>query len=321
MVEGSAASQQCLKEAKEPSNTDPIFGPVADVTLTGTMLSGREVSVTLPSQSFVAQLRCAFADAFGLEQHGEGLRMIFGSRDLSEVEGQLTLEEAGLVHGSRLEVGLRSWVRPMEVPAKCRLTLQGRRRCRSSAFIIRYELTIDVPGNRIQAEKWRKHDHDYFDIDTFAGTTTGYRGHWMCGNTDVRDKLSIHDVALADMLEQWIGQCKPVFSEADRFWKSSDSLDNDTHKGARQDKSQHVLARVDDCDIFQNKPQGHAPDWFAAPSPECTELIVNAKLPFMDLLRVLLDAKGRPIRAAVFAGCPNHDLVEEYDVDVKHPEM
>lgn len=315
-------AEECT--ARQTSNGDTAAAlpvPIADsplVNLTANMLSGRQATVALPSQSSVTQLRRAFADAFALEAPGAGLHVIFGSLDLSEVETDaLTLEEVGLANGSRLEVGLRSWVRPMAPPSKFHLGLKGRSRCRSSAFTCRYDLTVDVPGNSAAVETWRKNDHDKFNINTIAGTVTGYRGHWMCGNSEFHKELSFRDASLADVLKQWMDQCKPVFSETDRFWKSPESLTPNEKIESRPWPALDCPLHSEDDDLSKHRPRYHASDWFTAPSADCTELIVNARLPFMTLLRVLLNTEGRPIRAAVLVLCPNHDPVEEYDVRVE----
>jgi hypothetical protein len=306
----AAANPLCLRAAEEESGqkTDTAAAIPLVVNLTAYMLSGREASVAMPRQASAALLRRALGEAFGLEKGQRAdFRMFFGSLDLSEGAGAdaQTLEEAGLVDGSRVEVGVRSWVRPMKMPSKFKLSLRARNRCLSSAFISLYEVSVEVPGNTVHAKTWRKNDHDRFTIDTLAGTCEGARGHWMCGDSAFQRTLDTR-FPLGDLLAQRIEECEPVFDQEDLFWRSPDDMEVDTEPLPRRG----YLSVYDEDDTSDCRPRSQ----FTAPAANCTELIVNTTLPFLTLCRVLLDTHGRPIRAALLVGCPNHDEVEEYDV-------
>lgn len=293
------------------------------LTITASMLSGCSKSVTLPSQSSLADLQRAVVDAFPLGVHPRGVRIIFGESDLLEKanEGK-TLEEMGFTDGSRVQIGV-SCVTFMELPSRFTVELNAKKRARSSAFISLYNVRADIPANEVSVELWRKSDHDTFTFDTLAGICKGYTQHWMCGNTPFENQLDCNR-PLAEILKSQLANAEPVFDKESRFWKSQDELaDEDTvgncdtlHEHKRRMERQERLDKSGDFSGFRPKYDSSVPGWFIAPA-DCTEVIINADMSFMKLFRVLLDEDGRPIRAAIYISNPNHDEVEEYDVVLK----
>jgi len=284
------------------------------IKITAAMMSGHSVSTSLPSQSSIAQLQQALVETFGLDVRGGDMHIIFGGCDLAEGNSEvMTLEQAGLMDGAHVDVGIKSWTRPMQIPPCLELELYGMRAAKSSAFTIRYNLHFNLPENEFRAEFWRKNDHDKVKINTLAGTLQGTRQHWMAGDAPHESKLDIN-MPLATLLADWTAKCQPVFDQADRFWKTPEEIAN---ARSTPKPTPHARRRRSGFDITECKPLYGSPDWFALPSTDCTELIVNATpMCNMTIFRVLLDADGCPIRAALLADCPNHDQVEEYSVKI-----
>merc|ERR1712194_324296 len=178
-------------------------------------------------------------------------------------------------------------------------TFEGRKRISSSAFIAR-------------------NDHDAFTVNTATGVVSGYRQHWMSGDTPFERKLGF-EKPLADLLEEWSDRVTPVPAETDalRFWARPGAAMAKDDPKRETDEDGDQSRRGSKADLTKFRPRRHnsqPPGWFESPSDDCVELVVNAHMTFMTLLRVLLDADGNPIRAAVVMDCPNHDKVEEYDV-------
>jgi len=291
------------------------------LNITASMLSGRSFSFTVFDHDSMLQLRHGISAALGLEHRSTHL--FHDGHDLSESDA-LTVGAAGLVDGSHLEVGVRSWTKPMQVPPHCCLTLEARKRYASSAFIVRYVIRVDVPNSEVRMEMWRKNDHDTYTFNTALGTCKGRRQHWMCGDTPSESQLGVSRL-LADLMQDWLLQAMPVFAEADRFWKlpaEVEEADSTEVQGSArspdltQRRSARRIPRQQSKDFESARPNASpiVPGWFVAPSSGCTELVVNTSLSVITLLRVLVDAQGLPVRAAVFTECPNHDQVEEYDV-------
>lgn len=313
-----------------------------ELRLTACMLSGRSVTFSLPESSTVAQLCSEIAKR--LEVTGGTLQVLLDGKrvapagsggDAEATAGMAaSLVEAGLHDGARLQVALSRGVRPMEVPSSFRLSVRSRKACCSSAFIIDYRIEVDIPQSRAQVELWRKNDHDVLTFNTAKGILEGSRQHWMCGSTPFTATLEVCE-PLRSLLERRIEGLAPVGSEADRFWLlpeepaggnvgdgSSTAATAAGQEGSepagRQRRVSPRRRRHSEEEWTSCTPErGSRSDWFRAPSADCTELVVNISLPFMRLLRVLLDPDGRPVRAAVHTVAPNHDEVEEYDVVLK----
>jgi len=282
--------------------------------ITASILSGQQAAVALNSRSLVLQLQSDIAKAFALEP---GYFQIFSQdKDLShESYAGLTLKMAELINGSHVDIVIRSCARPMKVPSSFHLCIKGRRPFRSSAFTIRYNVEVNVPENHVDVQLWRKSDHDSFHVDTQAGVVKGSTQHWMCGDSPVESTLDFK-MPLSQLIEGLLGRCKPVFDKADRFWKSEEDISDAMQQPSQQHRRKNLRG---DLDIAKCRPEYRSdqpPEWFTAPSADCTELVVNARLRFMTLFRVLLDMDGRPIRAAILVDCPNHDAVEDYDVQL-----
>mmetsp|Transcript_15996 Transcript_15996/g.32484 ORF Transcript_15996/g.32484 Transcript_15996/m.32484 type:complete len:302 (+) Transcript_15996:86-991(+) len=285
--------------------------------LTAHLLSGRSASVSLRPDSDVAELRSAMAAALGLDV--EGLQLFHDGADILG-SGPLgrSLESLGISDGARLDVAVRSWTRPAQPPARSRLCLSAVSKARSSAFTGCFYLDIDTAASKATVEKWRKNDHDKFVYDTQLGTTTGYRQHWMTGSKEYEQPLGFSGVPLAELFDAWLGRVKPVFDDADRFWRVPVDASRDTD--AEDDKLDELqlrfqaLCEADDKSSRTNpRPPGKG---FKAPSDDCTELLVDAQMPCFRLLRVLVGPDGMPIRAAIFTECPGHAVVEEYVVEM-----
>merc|ERR1719469_1305217 len=211
----------------------------------------------------------------------------------------------------------------IQVPPVFDATLEGRKRISSSAFIARYTLAVDAPSNTVEVEQWRKNDHDAFTVNTATGVVSGYKQHWMCGDRPFEHKLGFKK-PLADLLEEWSAFMTHVPADAAtlRFWALPGAAAAKDDPDRESDEDDAGPRRGSKADLTKFRPRRHdgqPPGWFESPSDDCVELVVNADMTFMTLLRVLLDADGTPIRAAVVMDCPNHDKVEEYTVELTVP--
>merc|ERR1712194_769773 len=182
-----------------------------------------------------------------------------------------------------------------------------------------YTLAVDAPSNIVTVEKWRKNDHDAFTVNTATGVVQGYRQHWMGGDRPFEQKLGF-EKPLADLLEEWSDRVTPLPAETDalRFWAQPGAAMAKDDPDRESDEDDDQPSRGSKADLTKFRPRRHdrqPPGWFESPSDDCVELVINAAMTFMTLLRVLLDADGNPIRAAVVMNCPNHDKVEEYTVE------
>merc|ERR1740130_835626 len=104
--------------------------------ITASMLSGRSISLDLKDRSSVAELHQNIAEGLSLESNsmqlfhdGSPSRSVALSESATN-SGSLVM--AGLVDGSHVEVGVRSWARPMQVPPRCDINLEARSRYKSS---------------------------------------------------------------------------------------------------------------------------------------------------------------------------------------------
>lgn len=282
--------------------------------LTVSTLSGATATLEVPCTCYLTELRAKIENV--LEIPSEKQRLLLDEREVPmDTSKPTTVQEAGLYDRAQLDVVCCSWVMPMPYPKLFHLNLSTSRRRLlpahggfSSAFIIMYDIKVDVPRSRAHVQQWRKNDNDRLEFDTIAGTYTGAHGHWMGGDSDISGSIAVAR-PMEELLQCGLGRLKPVLDEADRFWQlpATDATEAPDTPQAPASKS------------APGRPIQHPdmPGWFVAPSAECTEFQIDADLPFMMLSRVLIDIEGKPIRVAL-AGPPrpNSDPIEEYDVRI-----
>jgi hypothetical protein len=276
------------------------------IQLTVSMLSGWSTSVSLSSSNTVSELQCTVKEAlqvnasrFYLLHKGRSIETSIDNRDASAS----TLKEVGLFDGADVVIAIVSPLCGVEVPPCFKLELTALSPCKSSAFIMRYNIDVELKTSVARAEKWRKSDHDTIEIYTQEGAIRGSTQHWMRGDSPFERPLGF-SMPLKDLLDSWLERAEPVQDEADLFWKS------DAKPGPKVRSREGRRPSVDWKDAKPSEP-------FKTPSDNCIELVVQADMGFLRLSRVLLGADLKPIRAAIICDAPNHDMVEEYNVTMQ----
>jgi len=272
------------------------------LTIAAETLDGRPVTVECPSSATVGDLRRSIGAS--LDVPYQQLQLTVGSSLLPADESAL-LEAAGIEDGTRVSAVVRS--RP-PLPAladtlkvellSSRMRLGSRRN--SSAFTMIYTLQMDLVKSSVHACMMRKNDNDVVELDGRKGTCKGQRGHWMAGDTQV-DEAPLFSFDLAEVLHQWMDKAEVISDSAKQLWTlPSEGMDLKGSEG-----------------------------WFVAPSADCVELYVDAPFPVSNpgagskaslrIGRVLLDASGSPVRAALYhtrnSNVETQELMPKADVE------
>merc|ERR1712194_15524 len=184
----------------------------------------------------------------------------------------------------------------------------------SSAFTILYKISGSVSDEWLYFEPWRKNDHDKLLFDHRAGTMIGVKSHWMSGSRTHINNLGESN-PVQKLSEAWGSPSTRIVQDADRFWLTG--------------SSSRTLTDEADADGNQKRPNYQAvPGWFIAPSEHLNEIEVNVPLPSRGdrsaktIIRLLIDQKGEPVRAAV-QGCTLgclHESIEEFEITLEGRE-
>jgi len=245
-------------------------------------LSGQAAEVELRSAATVGELRAAVWSAFGLDSGSSELRLALGDVVLAAGDAA-PISEVGVVDGSRITAVLRARTRLMPVPPHFRVVLTSSRRrlgfnSFSSAFTECYHITVNAQASRISGVFVRKNDSDKIEIDGQLGKRSGTTGHWMTGDRVFESDVATFD--LAPLLTEWADRIEEVPEDEPHVW---------VEPGLAE-----------------------PPHWFAAVCG-CTELRVDLLVPVLPrgdpivLARLLVDAEGRPVRAALCDAGDRHD--------------
>jgi len=184
----------------------------------------------------------------------------------------------------------------------------------SSAFASHYELRGDLKARQMVMEPWRKNDHDVFFYDIGECTMKAITSHWMSGSTETTQALVGFD-PLAEFLQSWQdARCRRA-SEGDAYWrKHEDAPDADIDAGDA------AIVACTAGTASSLRPQYDAvPGWFVEPTSGCTEILCDATVGQLKILRLLINQDGEPVRAALHLqrGSPLHEEVEEFDVKLR----
>ncbi|CAE7200800.1 unnamed protein product [Symbiodinium natans] len=160
----------------------------------------------------------------------------------------------------------------------------------SSAFASLCYLRGDVDAHQLVVEPWRKNDHDQYIYDIKAHTVKATTSHWMSGSTEKTEALA-HD-PLAELVQNWCAaRCRRPDADQ-RFWR----LETET---AVEPTECEPPCRVRKTRAEPGRPNYAAvPGWFVAPA-DCTELVCEAAVGPVKILRLLVNQDGKPIRAAL----------------------
>ncbi|CAE7276039.1 unnamed protein product [Symbiodinium sp. CCMP2456] len=184
----------------------------------------------------------------------------------------------------------------------------------SSAFASLYYLRGDAAARQMVMEPWRKNDHDKFIYDMGECTMKAITSHWMSGSTEKTQALNVGFDPLAEFLQSWQdARCRRV-SEEDAYWrKHVDARDADI------DAEDAAMAFTASTPSSLRPKHGAVPGWFVEPSSGCTEILCEATVGQLKILRLLINQDGEPIRAALHLqrASPLHEEVEEFDVTAR----
>jgi hypothetical protein len=205
----------------------------------------------------------------------------------------MMLEAAGVEAGTRVSVIVRQHPPFPCLPDSFELKLNSSRmrlgyNRNSSAFTMIYTVNVDLPKSHVRTSLMRKNDTDFYEFDGQKGCWSGSHGHWMAGTTQIQEQ-AMPCFVVSDILRPWMDNVEVVLDKEKQLW----TIPSEDSKKA--DKV----------------------GWFVAPSSECFELYVNA--PFKALpeshnelyvARVLIDASGFPVRAALYHKDGNSNSTE-----------
>lgn len=262
-------------------------------------LSGESKMVDLSSLTTLGDLRGAIGRE--LDVPAKHLQLAVGPLLLPHDESVM-LEAAGVEDGARVSAIVRQCPPLPAIPSVFEVKLQSSRmrlgsNRNSSAFTMVYTIGLDVPKSHVQASVMRKNDTDHLEFDGQKGCWKGDRGHWMAGTTPIEEQ-PLACFHLGDVLRDWMDSAEVVFDSEKQLW--SMPIDGALKKGEL--------------------------GWFVAPSSDCFELYVNAPFPVraphdsLRIARVLVDASGNPVRAALYHenaknNVPPKDHLEKADVN------
>eukprot|EP00933_Yihiella_yeosuensis_P027406 TRINITY_DN21309_c0_g1_i1.p1 TRINITY_DN21309_c0_g1~~TRINITY_DN21309_c0_g1_i1.p1 ORF type:complete len:316 (+),score=60.02 TRINITY_DN21309_c0_g1_i1:144-1091(+) len=171
----------------------------------------------------------------------------------------------------------------------------------SSAFIMWHLLRGDISNRKLRIEPWRKNDHDTFDYDFKADKVQASTCHWMGGTKTSEGNLGGKDF-LDAVVKGWDATFALPVDESERWW-----LPGGVEPTHTPSKASGEYPKYD-----------AVPGWFIEPEEGCVELKVDIPLPPREhkVVRILINADGKPLRAAL-CGCKVnhlHQEIEEFTV-------
>jgi hypothetical protein len=261
-------------------------------------VGGRSAELAMAPSATIVELRGLVEGALGLPAWQQQLFLDSGEIGIAGgvAEEMATLEDLGVRDESAVNVIARG---PIPLPSSpfsltlTNFTYRNSKRHLSFPpfFTIRFVINVYPAEDEIVIEVWRKDDHDQFTINTIDGTMRGVRGHLHAGDLHVSSSVDFKG-GLPDLMHSWTDKLVPVLESDERIWSVPQML--------------------------RDRPESVQP--FVAPSADCREFIVSDKKLIATLAgveRVLLNAEGRPVRAALRIGRAAHEggPIEEYDVE------
>jgi len=297
-------------------------------------LSGNSKIVDLSSSATLGDLRSAIG--VELDVPSKYLQLAVGAALLPH-DGSMVLESAGVEDGTHVSaiVQPRPPLPALSSTFKVELTSSRMRlgfHRNTSKFTMVYELQVDVEKSLIWASVMRKDDTDHWEFDGKKGSWKGDRGFWMSGTTQIQEQ-PLPCFHIGDLLRDWMDRAEAVFDSEKQLWTMP---------------SEGAITKLteDEEEIGEEKEVGEN-GWFVAPSSDCVELYVNAPFPVsalnernpLHIARVLVDASGNPVRAAIYHEDDKQNvspkdhvqkadvldmarggnfLLEEYDVTLTH---
>lgn len=267
--------------------------------ITAGTASGDSSMIDLPRSATLGDLRQRITVALDIQT--PFFQLAVGA-SLLPLDESMVLDVAGVEDGTHVAVilGQRPLLPVLSPLFTVRLESSRRRlgfQRFSSAFTILYKLHVDLEKSCIKISLVRKNDTDHVEIDGQTGSCKGESGHWMTGSKPFQDQAFDH-FELADILHDWMDR-SVVISDVDKqYWSMPSDVTSPSSEG--RDRS----------------------GWFVAPTSDCFELDVTAAFPasgnkgsHLHIARILVDASGNPVRAALYhaVNCSPADHLEKAD--------
>lgn len=304
-----------MASANTGSADDEITGSTNELKLEINVMSGRSATLSICTTASPQEACVAIEELLGIPSQSQ--QWLRHSEEII-LHKLATMADTGLSSGDQITVMNNGFVPLVTLPNAFVLNITSiRERFRggySSAFTILYKISGSLSDEWLYFEPWRKNDHDKLLFDYQAGTLIAETSHWMAGSKTHSSNLGEFN-PVRKLSEAWGSPSMRIVQEADRFWlTSSDSS---------------AMTKETDVDGKQKRPNYQAvPGWFIAPSEHLNEIEVSVPLPSRDdhsvkrIIRLLIDQKGEPVRAAVH-GCKMsglHQDIEEFVITLEGPD-
>jgi hypothetical protein len=293
------------------STNDESTWSTKELQLDVHLLSGRSATLSIRTTASPREVCVAIEELLGIPSHSQ--QWLRHSKEIW-FQKLATMADTGLNSGDQITVMNNGFVPLVPLPNSFVLNLTSiRQRFRgrySSSFTVLYKIRGSLSAEWLYFEPWRKNDHDKLLFDHQAGIMVAETSHWMAGSSTHRTSLGELN-PLGKLSEAWCSPPVRIVQDADRFWLT--------------DRSSDTLVEEIDVDGDQTRPNYQAvPGWFIAPSEHLNEIEVSVPLPSRDacstrIIRLLIDQKGEPVRAAV-QGCKIgglHQDIEEFEITLE----
>jgi len=246
------------------------------------------------------------------------------------------LKDVGLRTGTHVEVMCSPQFCPL-LPPRFRILLHpvpGEVVARGSSDVFSYSMKVDMNGNTVTVEIVGNYQTDVGNIDTLAGTMDITRGHWYIGPTYESRDLGTEE-RLPKVFERWCSRLVVVTDDSACLWRRPSRFYRCRSSGiagivpATPRGPRPVLPCLDSEGSVQE--DRYLRGRFRAPDAGCTEFLADVSLPGRGfglgehvLARVLVNADGLPVRAAICAGLKTSlfsrkkvEVLEEWSVTLQ----
>jgi len=290
----------------------PELGADASLQFFIDALSGKSVTITTCKSSSPQEVSASIEDFVGIPFKNQRWMV-----DCTEILFQeyATIGETDLKSGDRITV-MHGGFALVDLPDAFETILTSARNrmnqvpVSSCNFIRTHKIQVNSQEEWMYYEPWRKHDCDKYLFDVKADTLHAVSSKWMTWKRSLRGREPLSPFCLG-----WSSSHTQVPAGEKCFWRSEGQEDECGENGQLETgNSEHSQTFPDYAAV---------PGWFVAPFGDLCEIKVEIPLPFvctptgLKIIRLLIDKKGLPIRAAV-QGCKvgffDQDI-EEFDVD------
>lgn len=282
-------------------------------------LSGKSAMLSTSSSASAQEVSASIEDLLGIPSKSQ--RWLVDSNEIP-FQQSLTMSDTNLQAGDHITVMHCGFTPLVDLPDAFKLTLTSvRQRFHtgySSAFTVIYQIAGSIQEGWLYFEPWRKNDHDKLLYDIQAGTLEMVTSHWMAGSHKTQTELG--EDPLRPLCHGWSSSQKQTAQQTKQFWRAGGTEDTPT----LQDSCKTLLQQERLSEQQTHPAYSAVQGWFVSPSEDYNEIEVDVPLPSsgQKIIRLLIDTKGMPVRAAV-KGCKlgyMHQDIEEFDIVVEFNE-